>query len=67
MSERHLGPVTNPMAKRVRDLTERAGRAGYRLVGVPDSSYKWWLLDAEDREPIHSAATLDQIEQWLDE
>ncbi len=31
----------------------------------PWPPYSWILLDAEDGEPLHSAPTLDLIEQWL--
>ncbi|MGY4098653.1 hypothetical protein ACW2Q0_03685 [Nocardia sp. R16R-3T] len=52
---------------RTRQLTTRAGRAGYRLErasGVPDH---WMLLDAEDSAHVYSATDLDQIERWLDD
>ncbi|ATL70819.1 hypothetical protein GZH49_20000 [Nocardia terpenica] len=48
-------------------LTARAARAGYRLVREAYSCHKWTLLDEEHSEHIHSAMTLDQIEQWLNE
>ncbi|WP_330257097.1 hypothetical protein OG874_22515 [Nocardia sp. NBC_00565] len=65
--ERHLQPVKrDPMSARVHELTARAARAGYRLVRDPVSPYDWNVLDASDGERIHSAARLDQIDQWLD-
>lgn len=48
-------------------LTARAAKAGYRLVCEAYSCHTWTLLDEEDSERIHSATTLDQIEQWLNE
>ncbi|MFJ1456579.1 hypothetical protein [Nocardia sp. N2S4-5] len=66
MNDRHLRTVTDPATRRVRELAARAGRAGYRLVrGWPP--HAWHLLDAEDGEQIHTAATLDLIERILDE
>ncbi len=59
--------VTGPVTPRVEALAARAGRAGYRLVRGWASPYPWQLLDAEDDEPIHTAATLDLIERILDE
>ncbi|WP_280360958.1 hypothetical protein [Nocardia wallacei] len=50
---------------RVRLLINRATRAGYGLVRGPGSPYAWILLDIDDGEPIHSAATLDDVEIWL--
>ncbi|MEV2220524.1 hypothetical protein AB0E01_11650 [Nocardia vinacea] len=68
MDERHLQLVTSdPMAARLQLVTVRARKAGYRLVRAPRPPYHWILLDAEDDEPIHSAAGLDEIEQWLNE
>ncbi|WP_433601072.1 hypothetical protein ACQPXH_04435 [Nocardia sp. CA-135953] len=55
----------DPESVRVHLLTERATRAGYQLIRDPWPPYAWILLDAEDGEPLHSAATLDLIEQWL--
>ncbi|MBF6061276.1 hypothetical protein IU500_15740 [Nocardia terpenica] len=54
-------------AERVKGLIERATVAGYRLVREEYSSCSWVLFDQEDGECVHSAVTLDQIEQWLDE
>jgi hypothetical protein len=59
--------TSDPAPARVELLTKRAARTGYRLIRGPGSPYDWTLLDAEDGEPLHSATTLDQIEQWLDE
>ncbi|MFI7668591.1 hypothetical protein [Nocardia sp. NPDC049526] len=55
----------DPEPTRVQLLTERAERAGYQLMRDPWPPYSWILLDAEDGEPLHSAPTLDLIEQWL--
>ncbi|MFE9327900.1 MULTISPECIES: hypothetical protein [Nocardia] len=52
---------------RIRQLTARAGRAGYRLERASGVPYDWMLLDAEDGATTYSAADLDQIERWLDE
>ncbi|QIS20120.1 hypothetical protein [Nocardia terpenica] len=52
---------------RVKGLTERATEAGYRLVREEHSSCSWILFDQEDGERVHSAVTLDQVEQWLNE
>lgn len=60
-------PVPDPATRRVQELAARAGRAGYRLVRGWASPYAWHLLDAEDDEPIHAAATLELIERILDE
>lgn len=58
---------TEPTAVRIRQLTARAGRAGYRLERASGVPYDWMLLDAEDGANTYSAADLDQIERWLDE
>ncbi|MFI6363199.1 hypothetical protein ACIBG0_10680 [Nocardia sp. NPDC050630] len=52
---------------RIRQLTARAARAGYRLERASRVPYDWMLLDAEDGTNIYSGADLDQIERWLDE
>ncbi|WP_433757321.1 hypothetical protein [Nocardia sp. CA-135398] len=52
---------------RIRQLTARARRGGYRLERASKAPYDWMLLDAEDDTTIYSAADLDQIERWLDE
>jgi hypothetical protein len=52
---------------RIRQLTARARRAGYRLEHASQAPYDWMLLDAEDGTNVYSAIDLDQIEQWLDE
>ncbi|MBF6175134.1 hypothetical protein [Nocardia blacklockiae] len=67
VNDRQLRPVTDPVTRRVQELAARAGRAGYRLVRGWAAPYAWQLLDAEDDEPIHTAATLDLIERILDE
>ncbi len=55
------------VSTRVELVTRRAARAGYHLVHGSDATYAWVLLDAEDEIPLHSAATLDQIDKWLSE
>uniref|UniRef100_UPI000B27AE57 hypothetical protein n=1 Tax=Nocardia anaemiae TaxID=263910 RepID=UPI000B27AE57 len=66
--DRRLRSVpTEPTAVRIRQLTARAGRAGYRLERASRVPYDWMLIDAEDDTTIYSAADLDQIERWLDE
>lgn len=55
----------DPESARVRVLIKRATRAGYGLVRGPGSPYAWILLDIDDGEPIHTAATLDDVESWL--
>ncbi len=67
VNDRHLRPLTDPATRRVRELAARAGRAGYWLVRGWGSPHAWHLLDAEDGEQIHTAATLDLIERILDE
>ncbi|WP_330252647.1 hypothetical protein OG874_42460 [Nocardia sp. NBC_00565] len=59
--------TSDPVSPRARLLTKRAARAGYCLMRDPRSPYAWTLLDAEDGTCVHSAATLDLIEQWLSE
>lgn len=59
--------ISDPASSRVRLLTKRAARAGYWLMRNPGSPYAWTLLDVEDGTSIHSAATLELIEQWLAE
>ncbi|ATL67905.1 hypothetical protein [Nocardia terpenica] len=54
-------------AERVKGLVERATAAGYRLVREEHSSCSWILFDREDGERVHSAVTLEQVEQWLNE
>ncbi|WP_174184691.1 hypothetical protein [Nocardia barduliensis] len=56
----------DPLAEQLRELTDRATRAGYRLVRAPAAPYDWELLDAEDGDVVVSATNLAQIEQWLD-
>ncbi|MBB5918727.1 hypothetical protein BJY24_007639 [Nocardia transvalensis] len=48
-----------------RFLAARAARAGYRLVRGDAPPHPWLLLDAEDGQPLHTATSLDQIQQWL--
>ncbi|MFE9326569.1 hypothetical protein ACIHDR_15975 [Nocardia sp. NPDC052278] len=57
--------ISDPDSVRFQLLVERAERAGYRLMRDPWTPCTWILLDTEDGEPLHSAATLDLIEQWL--
>lgn len=57
--------TSDPESTHVQLLREQAVRAGYQLMRAPWPPYSWILLDAEDGEPLHSAATLDLIEQWL--
>jgi hypothetical protein len=57
--------ASDPESARVQWLTGRAARAGYRLVRGPGYPHAWILRDASDDAPIHSAATLDDIEKWL--
>jgi hypothetical protein len=60
-------PVTpDPNSERLRNLTDRATRAGYCLIRDPISPRAWNLLDAEDGDVVLSAASLERIEQWLD-
>lgn len=56
----------DPESARIRHLSARATRAGYRLecTGVPCD---WELLELEDGTLIYSADTLDEIEKWLNE
>ncbi|WP_024804689.1 hypothetical protein [Nocardia sp. BMG51109] len=64
--ERHLHPVSpDPASARIRELTARAARAGYRLVRSPVAPYEWRLVDAADGDGIYSATQLDDIEHWL--
>ncbi|MEU1546581.1 hypothetical protein [Nocardia sp. NPDC005745] len=56
----------DPIAERLRELTDRATRGGYRLVRDPVSPRDWQLVDAEDGDTVVTAANLTQIEQWLD-
>ncbi|MEV6337309.1 hypothetical protein AB0M12_21635 [Nocardia vinacea] len=66
--DRRLRPVpTDAAAVRIRQLTARAGRTGYRLERASGVPYDWMLLDAEDGANTYSAADLDQIERWLNE
>lgn len=66
--DRRLRPeLTDPLSVRLRQLTARAGRAGYRLERAARVPYDRMLLDAEDGSNIYSTADLDQIERWLDE
>ncbi|MEV5838963.1 hypothetical protein [Nocardia sp. NPDC052112] len=58
---------TEPTAIRIRQLTARAGRAGYRLERATRVPFDWMLLDAEDGTNIYSSTDLEQIERWLDE
>ncbi|MEU6830522.1 hypothetical protein ABZ894_17900 [Nocardia beijingensis] len=51
---------------RLPELTDRADRAGYRLMRDPVSPHDWKLLDAEHGDVIVSASNLAPIEQWLD-
>ncbi|NKY29912.1 hypothetical protein [Nocardia gamkensis] len=51
---------------RLRELTDRATRAGYCLVRDPVPPHDWKLLDAEDGDVVVFAANLERIEQWLD-
>ncbi|MBF6196308.1 MULTISPECIES: hypothetical protein [Nocardia] len=51
---------------RLPELTDRATRAGYRMMRDPVSPHDWKLLDAEHGDVIVCAASLAQIEQWLD-
>lgn len=37
------------------------------MVRQPQPPRLWTLLDADDGMPLHTARTLDQLEQWLDE
>ncbi|MBF6333351.1 hypothetical protein IU452_33165 [Nocardia transvalensis] len=55
----------DPQSERVRQVVQRARKAGYRLIRDPRLPHQWQLLDLADGERIYSAATLDQIEQWL--
>ncbi|WP_280334912.1 hypothetical protein [Nocardia wallacei] len=55
-----------PSRSRIPHLSLRARKGGYRLVREPLPPYLWTLRDADDGERIHSARTLDEIEQWLD-
>lgn len=59
-------PTDHPSV-RIRQLTARAGRAGYRLERASRVPYDWMLLDADDGTNIYSSTDLDQIEQWLDD
>ncbi|WP_157106668.1 hypothetical protein [Nocardia arthritidis] len=56
----------DPNSERLRNLTDRATRAGYCLIRDPISPRAWNLLDAEDGAIVVSAPNLEQIEQWLD-
>jgi hypothetical protein len=56
----------DPIAEQLRELTDRATRAGYHLMRDPTAPYDWKLLDAEDGDVVVSVANLAQIEQWLD-
>ncbi|WP_433683866.1 hypothetical protein [Nocardia sp. CA-119907] len=66
MSDRNRHPAnSHPLPERLNRLSVRATRAGYRLVRGVVSPYVWELLDADDDELIYSAASLDEIEDWL--
>ncbi|MEU0501733.1 hypothetical protein [Nocardia sp. NPDC005998] len=66
--DRRLQPEpTDSISVRIRQLTARAGRVGYRLERASRAPYDWMLLDAEDGANIYSTADLDQIERWLNE
>ncbi|MFX0580688.1 hypothetical protein [Nocardia nepalensis] len=68
MDDDRLRPErTDPISERIRQLTARAKRAGYRLERASRVPYDWMLLDAEDGANIYSTEDLDQIEVWLDE
>ncbi|MEV5647748.1 hypothetical protein AB0L57_05780 [Nocardia sp. NPDC052254] len=53
-------------SERLRGLSDRADRAGYRLLRDRTRPETWMLVDAEDGTPVHAAASLDRIELWLD-
>jgi hypothetical protein len=57
--------ITDLLPAHIQLVTKRAERAGYRLVRDPGAQYAWTLLDAADGAPLHSAATLELIEQFL--
>ncbi|MFI5779277.1 hypothetical protein [Nocardia sp. NPDC051570] len=59
------GP-TSAQSPRIRQLTERAKRAGYRLVRESPMPYVWLLADVIDGEQVHVADTLDDVERWLE-
>ncbi len=59
-------PRPDITAARILHLLERSARAGYRLTRDTPRPYLWQLSDAEDYTLIHTAETLDGIEQWLD-
>ena len=42
-------------------LAERARNSGYRLIREHHEPPRWALLDAEDGEYLHTAATLAEI------
>ncbi|MGY2030411.1 hypothetical protein [Nocardia gipuzkoensis] len=56
----------DPNSEQLRQLTDRATRAGYCLVRDPVPPHDWKLLDAEHGDVVVSAPNLEQIEQWLD-
>jgi hypothetical protein len=67
VSERGLHLVApDPGSARI-GVTAHAARAGCRLVCDCLSPGGWMLLDATDDARVHSAATLNQIETWLNE
>lgn len=53
--------------KRFRALMERAERGGYRVMRDVAYTDTWLLLDAADGALIHPAASLEEIECWLNE
>ncbi|WP_181725642.1 hypothetical protein [Nocardia gipuzkoensis] len=56
----------DPNSEQLRQLTDRATRAGYCLVRDPVPQHDWKLLDAEHGDVVVSAPNLEQIAQWLD-
>ncbi len=51
----------------LRRLSDRADRAGYRLIRDRTQPEAWLLVDAEDGTPVHSAISLDRIDVWLNQ
>lgn len=54
-------------AARIQQVALRSRRAGYRMVRQLHPPHLLTLLDADDGMPLHTARTLDQLEQWLNE
>lgn len=58
-------PMEHDDSDRFDALARRAAQLGYTLTQNWPNSHYWHLLDPLDNKPLHTAATLDDIETWL--